>query len=281
VAAAAAPAALCVLATIYLAGWTLTYSFTNLELTGTRSTAWDWVGFENYVRLFTRQGFLNALWVTGAFTFFSAILGQTIVGFTLALTFRGVRSALRNVVETAVMLGWLLPDVVAAFMWSSTTSTTGLINGLVLAPLGLTPVNFLNRFALPVVIVANIWKGAAWSYLLFSAALDSIPDEILDAALIDGATPLQRVRLVILPMLREHIVTNLLLVTIWTFGYFALVFALTGGGPGTQTEVLSILMVHQSFNVGKLGYGSAIAIGMMMIVGLMALVYLRQLKEPK
>ncbi len=82
-------------------------------------------------------------------------------------------------------------------------------------------------------------------------------------------------------MVRAHVVTNLLLVTIWTFGYFALIFALTGGGPGAQTQVLTILMVHQSFEVGKLGYGSAIAIGMMFIVGLLAAVYLRQLKEPK
>jgi len=104
---------------------------------------------------------------------------------------------------------------------------------------------------------------------------------VLEAATVDGASPWQRIRLVILPMLRSHIATNLLLITIWTFGYFALIFALTGGGPGRQTEVLSILMYHQSFGVGKLGYGSAVAIGMMLIVGVLSLFYLRQLKEPK
>lgn len=275
------PAAICVLATLYLAGWALTFSFTNLELTGDRSVHWAWVGIANYVRLFTREGFVNSVWVTSVFTFFSAIVGQTAVGFTLAVTLRGARSTLRNVVEIAVMLGWLLPDIVAAFMWSSTTSSTGLINSIILGPLGFPPVNFLNQYALAVVIIANVWKGTAWSYLLFSAALDAVSREILEAARVDGATPLQRVTLVILPMVRAHVVTNLLLVTIWTFGYFALIFALTGGGPGAQTEVLSILMVHQSFNVGKLGYGSAIAIGMMFIVGLLAAAYLRQLKEPK
>jgi multiple sugar transport system permease protein len=275
------PATLCILATVYLAGWAVAFSFTNLELTGPHSLRWEWVGFDNYVRLFTREGFLNSLWVTSIFTFFSAIVGQSVFGFGLAVTLRGDRSGLRNVVEVAIMLGWLLPDIVGAFMWSSTTSTTGLINNLIVAPLGFEPINFLNQYALPVVIIANIWKGTAWSYLLFTAALDSISREVLEAARVDGATPFQRIFHVILPIIRAHVLTNLLLVTIWTFGYFALIFALTGGGPGRETEVLSILMVHQSFNVGKIGYGSAIAIAMMLIVGVLALFYLRQLKEPK
>jgi multiple sugar transport system permease protein len=275
------PAAICILATLYLAGWAVVFSFTNLELTGARSINWAWVGFDNYVRLFTREGFLNSLWVTSVFTLFSAIIGQTIFGFGLAVMLRGSRSVLRNIVEVSVMLGWLLPDIVAAFMWSNTTSSTGLINSVLLAPFGIPPVNFINQFALPVVIVANVWKGTAWSYLLFSAALDSVSREVTEAARVDGATPFQSIRMVILPMVRAHLVTNLLLVTIWTFGYFALIFALTGGGPGRRTEVLSIFMVHQSFEVGKLGYGSAIAIAMMLVVGLLALAYLRQLKEPK
>jgi multiple sugar transport system permease protein len=166
-------------------------------------------------------------------------------------------------------------------MWSATTSDTGLINSLIVQPLGLKPIDFISNYAMPVVVLANIWKGTAWSYLLFTAALDSISREVLEAARVDGASPMQRIWHVILPMLRSHIATNLLLITIWTFGYFALIFALTGGGPGRQTEVLSILMYRQSFGVGKLGYGSAVAIGMMLIVALLSLAYLRQLKEPK
>jgi len=275
------PAAICILATVALSAWAIFYSFTNAELTGARSINWNFIAFDNYVRLFTREGFINSLWVTFVFTFFSAIVGQSVVGFTLAATLRGTRSQLRNIVEVAIMIGWLLPDIVAAFMWNATTSKAGLINSLILGPLGVEPIDFISRYALPVVIIANIWKGTAWSYLLFSAALDSISREILEAARVDGATTFQSIRLIILPMLRTHIATNLLLITIWTFGYFALIFALTGGGPGRQTEVLSILMYNTSFNVGKLGFGSAIAIAMMLLVGVLALFYLRQLKEPK
>jgi len=275
------PAAACVVATLYLAGWAVMFSFTNLELTGLRSINWNWVGLDNYVRLFTREGFLNALWITTLFTLFSAIIGQSVFGFGLAIALRGARLGLRNVIEIAVMLGWLVPDIVAAFMWSNTVGTTGLINDLIVVPFGLKPINFINDYALPVVTIANIWKGTAWSYLLFSAALDSVSREVIEATRVDGASPAQTIRFVVLPMVRTHLVTNLLLVTIWTFGYFALIFALTGGGPGAQTEVLSILMVHQSFEVGKLGYGSAISIAMMLIVGVLAYGYLRQLKEPR
>ena len=179
------------------------------------------------------------------------------------------------------MLGWLLPDIVAAFLWQATTSKIGFINTLILQPLGFPAYDFLANHALAVVIIANIWKGTAWSYLLFSAALDSISREILEAARVDGATGLQRTWLVTLPIIRPHIATNLLFITIWTFTYFAMIYGLTGGGPGSQTEVLSIFMYHQSFGVGKLGYGAAISVAMVLIVGFLSIFYLRQLKEPK
>jgi multiple sugar transport system permease protein len=275
------PALLLIAALIYFTGWAITYSFTNLELTGPNSLNWKWIGFDNYVRLFTRHGFLESLWVTVVFTFFSAIVGQSLFGFGLAATMRGIRGGGRTAVEVAIMLGWLLPDIVAAFLWQATTTDIGFINTLIISPLGFPAYDFLANHALAVVIIANVWKGTAWSYLLFSAALDSISREILEAARVDGATGLQRVWLVILPIIRPHIATNMLFITIWTFTYFPLIYALTGGGPGSATEVLSIFMYHQSFGVGKLGYGSAISVAMVLIVGVLSIFYLRQLKDPK
>jgi len=275
------PALLLIAALIYFTAWAVTYSFTNLELTGPNSINWRWIGIDNYVRLFTRQGFLSSLWVTIVFTFFSAIVGQSLFGFVLASAMRGLRGGGRTAVEVAIMLGWLLPDIVAAFLWQATTTKIGYINTLFVVPFGLPAYDFLANHALAIVIIANIWKGTAWSYLLFSAALDSISREILEAARVDGATGLQRVWLVVLPIIRPHIATNMLFITIWTFTYFPLIYALTGGGPGTSTEVLSIFMYHQSFGVGKLGYGAAISVAMVVIVGALSVFYLRQLKEPK
>lgn len=275
------PALVLIAALLYFTFWAFSFSFTDLELVGRKSVEWSWVGLDNYERLFTRRGFLEALWTTGIFVFFSAIVGQSVIGFMLAAALRNDNSGVRPVLEVAIMLGWLLPDIVAAFLWSATTSETGLINALIVMPLGFEPINFINSYALPVVIVANVWKGTAWSYLLFSAALDAVPREVVEAAKVDGATPLQRVWRVILPMIRPHIATNLLFITIWTFTYFPLIYAMTGGGPGRQTTVLAIFLYDQSFSVGKLGYGSAISVAMLAIVGVLSLFYLRLLREPK
>src|SRR5882724_5645487 len=162
------PAMLLIAALVYFTGWAVTYSFTNLELTGPNSLNWRWIGFDNYARLFTRQGFLSSLWVTVVFTFFSAIVGQSFFGFVLASALRGLRGGGRTAVEVAIMLGWLLPDIVAAVLWQATTTDIGFINTLFIRPFGFPTYDFLANHALVVVIVANIWKGTAWSYLLFS-----------------------------------------------------------------------------------------------------------------
>ncbi len=275
------PAVLLVGALVYFTGWAIAFSFTNLELVGKKSVDWSWVGFDNYERLFTRKGFLEALWTTVNFTFFSAIVGQSVLGFLLATALRGTKGLMRSIVEVSIMLGWLLPDIVAAFLWSAVTNKTGLVNSVLVTPFGAAPINFLNDFALQVVILSNIWKGTAWSYLLFSAALDAVGREVVEAAKVDGATGWQRTWHVVLPIIRPHIATNMLFITIWTFTYFPLIFALTGGGPGNQTKVLAIFMYEQSFKIGKLGYGSAISVAMLIIVGLLSLFYIRLLREPK
>lgn len=280
--AAMLPAIVLVGALLYFTGWAFTFSFTDLGLTGRKAVEWSWVGFDNYERLFTRRGgFVDSFWTTVTFVFFSAIVGQSLLGFLLASALRQSYGTLRTVVEVAIMLGWLLPDIVAAFLWSATTAQTGLVNSLFVTPFGLRPINFINDFALPVVTVANIWKGTAWSYLLFVAALDSVPREVIEAAKIDGATRFQRMWMVVLPMIRPHIATNMLFITIWTFTYFPLIFAMTGGGPGKQTETLAVFLYNQAFGRGNLGFGSAISVAMLVIVGVLSLVYLRLLKEPK
>ena len=275
------PAIVLIGALLCFTGWAFAYSFTDLTLTGPKSIHWGWVGLQNYIRLITREGFLGSLWTTVLFTFFSALVGQSVLGFLFASSMRGSRSLLRGVVEVALMLGWLLPDIVAAFLWSATTSDTGLISKVFLVPFGLRPVNLLNDYALPIVVIANVWKGTAWSYLLFTAALDSIPREVVEASKVDGANPWQRVSRVTLPIIRPHIATNMLFITIWTFTYFPLIFAMTGGGPGDATTVLAIFMYQQSFMLGKIGYGAAVSVAMLVIVGVLSIFYLRLLEEPK
>ena len=277
----ALPAVVMIAVYFMYAIWTLGVSFTDLGLIGRKSVDPSFVGFDNYVRLITRRGFLNSLWVTTVFTFFSAVVGQCTLGFLLALLLKKPQIRLRGFVEFALLFGWLAPDIVAAFMWNAFANKDGFINTLVMIPLGLESTNLINQHAMTVVIIANIWKGTAWSYLLFSAALDTVSREVVEAAYVDGAKSVQRLWYIVLPLLRSQIATNLLFVTIWTYAFFSLIFALTGGGPGSETEVLSIYMYRQAFNVGKLGAGSAVAIAMLIIVSFFSLFYFRLLKQPK
>src|ERR1700748_1090641 len=93
------PAALLVVALLYFTGLAGTFSFPTLELTGINSINWKWIGFDNYVRLFTRNGFLGSLWVTVVFTFFSALVGQSVFGFALAASMRRLQGWGRTAVE--------------------------------------------------------------------------------------------------------------------------------------------------------------------------------------
>ncbi|WP_127519772.1 sugar ABC transporter permease [Mesorhizobium sp. Z1-4] len=275
----ALPAILFIMLFGVYAGWTIAVSFTDLALLGRKAIEPSFVGFDNYVRLVARDGFLGAVWTTTVFTFFSAIVGQCGIGFLLAVILKGGKKRLRGIVEFSLLFGWLAPDVVAAFMWSALASPDGLLNTVILRPLGFERVHLLNLYAMELVVISNIWKGTAWSYLLFSAALDTVSREVVEAAYVDGANAWQRLRYVLVPLLRPQIATNLLLVTIWTYAFFSLIWALTGGGPGRDTEVLSIYMYKQAFEVGKLGYGSAIAIAMMLIVAGLSVLYVRQGKD--
>lgn len=261
--------------------WTLVVSLSDLALIGRKSLDPSFVGLKNYIRLFTRVGFLDSLWVTIQFTFLSAIMGQCLIGFVIAAVMKSPQIRLKPVIEFALLFGWLVPDIVAAFMWNVFANREGFINTLFLSPLGIDSVNLLNQYALAVIIVANIWKGTAWSYLLFSASLDSVSEEVVEASYVDGASRFQRIWHVVIPMIRPQIATNMMFVTIWTFSYFPLVWGLTGGGPARQTEVLSIFMYRQAFDVGKLGYGSAVAISMLLMVGFLSIFYFRLLKDNK
>ncbi len=252
--------------------WAIAVSFTDKGLIGIAAIHPKFVGFLNYAKLLRHPDFINSLKVTFSFTFFSSVLGQCVIGLFLAVMLKQRTIRFKPFFEVAILLGWLLPDMVAAFMWGAFASATGFLNA-VLAPIGMDPINWITVKPLTTVIIANIWKGTAWSYLLFAAALDTIPGELYEAADVDGATGWQKLTLINIPIILPTILVNILLITIWTFGYFSLIYGMTGGGPGHATEVLSILMYKEAFESFHIGYGSAISISMTIIVGSLSIIY--------
>ena len=126
------------------------------------------------------------------------------------------------------------------------------------------------------IIVANTWRGTAFSMLLYSSALEGIAPELLEASSIDGAGLWDRVRLIILPLLKGTIATDLLLITLATLSDFTLVEVLTGGGPDTQ--LLTIYMYQHAFKFYELGYGTAIALLIIATGAILSLLYIRVLR---
>lgn len=264
--------------------WIAGVSFTNRSLTGAAAANPQWVGLKNYVQLFNPETFMNpgqfgsSLLITGKFVFFSAIIGQAVLGLLLAWFFHRRSGWVKETVQTLAIIAWIIPDVVVAFAWSAFLDyDSGTLNRLLLG-LGLERVDWLLGVPLTSVILFNAWRGAAFSMLLFSSALGSIPPSYLETAEVTGASGWQRFRDIILPLIRTHIVTDLILITLWTFNTFT-PFLLTGGGPAFRTEVVSILTYRVAFRFFDFGAGSAIGMIMMVINLAFAVVYLSMLRK--
>jgi multiple sugar transport system permease protein len=259
---------------IFPALWTIYLGLTNYRLTGLSAAQPDFVGLQNYIDALSDPRFLNALWVTILFVLGSAIFGQAVLGFLLAWAIRGWRSRLRSVVELLVIVAWIMPSSVVAFLWIALLDgRSGTLNAVIGGD-----TEWLIRQPLLAIIVFNVWRGTAFSMLLFGAALGSLPPSYLETARLAGASTWQQLRDVVLPSIRGHIMTTLLLISLWTFNDFT-PFLITGGGPRNQTELLPIFVFREAMGTFQFGFGSAISTIMLAINLTVALFYLRLLRE--
>lgn len=256
---------------LFPALWTLWLGVTNLELVGVRAAEPEFIGVRNFVQALVDARFHNSLWVTLLFVAGSALIGQAVLGFTLAWVLRGWRGWLRQAFEVVVIIAWILPASVVAFLWIALLGRDGTLNQVL--PL-IDQFPWLLERPLLSIIVFNIWRGTAFSMLLFAAALNSIPPSYLETARLAGASLFQQLRDIVIPRLRAHILTVALLISLWTFNLFT-PFLITGGGPGRQTEILPIFIYESAIRFGKLGYGAALSAIMLLINFVIALIYLR------
>ncbi|WP_295120094.1 carbohydrate ABC transporter permease [uncultured Leifsonia sp.] len=252
-------------------------SFTNMSLTGASAASAQWVGLQNYIDLFTSPDFPVSVWLTLVFLIGSAVIGQNVVGMVLALLMRSGSRWVGALVSTFVVGAWVLPEIVAAFASYAFFSQHGTFNAL-LAAFGIVGPSWLFAFPMLSIILANTWRGAAFSMLVYSAALQEVPPEITEAAEVDGANGVKRFFLVTLPMIRRSISTNLMLITLQTLSVFTLIYVMTGGGPGNKSMTLPVLAYQEAFKFSELGYGTAIATILLLVGAVFAIVYVRALK---
>ncbi|MBB5837065.1 multiple sugar transport system permease protein [Kribbella italica] len=266
---------------VFLAGpiiYCVYAAFTNMALTGTGANNVQFVGLDNFRKAFGSSAFTNSIWLTLVFTLISAIIGQNTLGLGLALLMRRSTKLVRNFVGTAVIGAWVLPEVVAAYLLSAFFNDEGTLN-VILHKVGLPGQDWLYAAPIIAVSIANIWRGTAFSMLVYSAALSEVPKEIEESAEMDGAAGLRRLIWVTLPMISRAIMTNLMLITLQTLSVFGLIYAMTRGGPGTKSQTLPLYMYEQAFSFSQIGYGTAIALVMLAIGAVFSLIYLRGLNS--
>ncbi|PFG31870.1 carbohydrate ABC transporter membrane protein 1 (CUT1 family) [Paramicrobacterium agarici] len=251
-------------------------SFTNTQLTGSAARNPKFVGFDNYAHLLTSEDFLGSMWNTAQFVFFSAIIGQTVLGMVAALILSRKWLRGKGAFGAAVLLPMVVPEVVASLTWASVLSPSGdgTLNRL-LGVFGEAPVAALQAAPMLCIIVVNIWRGIAFAMIMFQAALEDVPDELIEAARIDGAGPWQVFRHVILPLIRGAVFLYLLLTTITTVGVFGLVYFLTQGGPGNATELTAIFIYQRAFQYSQIGLGSAASVILLILLLIFGLTYVR------
>lgn len=236
----------------------------------------SFVGFDNYVRLFTRdERFLTSLFFTLKFTV--ATIGlEFILGLAGALVLERIR-VWRGVVSTIVILPYLVAPIAVGLTWRLIWARDfGLANYL-LGLVSIGPINWLadGGPAFWATVITEVWRSTPFVTLILLAGLTTIPNELYDASRVDGASPWQVFRNIKLPLLAPSIAVALIFQTIFKLRLFDLVFTLTGGGPGNDTTPLGLLIQRTYFRSFEAGYSSAISVVLLILGALVSIIYIR------
>ena len=217
-------------------------------------------GLDNY--RFVRDDPTSRAAIVHTFQFtFGSLLGQFIIGFALALLFN-LRFPGGKLARSLVIVPWLLPLIVTGVIFRFLFQVEGGAVNELLSHVGLADgqIDWLDNphLALWTVLIANIWLGVPFFTLLLYSALQDVPTEVREAALIDGAGPWQRLRLIIVPIILPVIEVTLLLGFVFTVKVFDLVVGLTGGGPANSTQLITTWSYNLSFQQFSFGQGAAL-----------------------
>ena len=235
----------------------------------------------NYANLLKDPFFITTFRNTGVFVFLS-VASHLMLGLAVALVLNTALPA-KPLFRIIALLPWVVPDVVAGIIWKWMYNPLyGAINDLLLRT-GLIhyPVEWLTKpqMALFSVILVNLWRGFPFVMLILLAGLQSIPNYLYEAAAIDGASARQSFFYITIPGLRKMLVVALALDTVWEVRRFGLIQAMTQGGPGVLTEVLSTYTYKQYFKFFRFEYASAISVIMTLVLLLVSLPYIWMISQ--
>jgi ABC-type sugar transport system permease subunit len=264
----------------YQIAQTVIYSLHSLDHT----TDWTWetfVGLENYYGIFTSKNFLRAFGYTLYFTIVSVFL-EFWIGLGMAMATFQVGRRLTGVLRSVIVIPWAIPPIISAAIWKWLfNADVGM--GYFLVQIGLVeePPLFLADpiLAMHSVILAEVWQMSSMIAIFMIGGLAIIPQDIYDAAKVDGARAFYRFRRITLPMLTPTILVALLYKSIFSLRTFDLVYGLTNGGPGIATETLNTFAYKFYFSRAKFGIGSAYGMVIFLVALLVSLFYVQRMRK--
>lgn len=234
-------------------------------------TGTTFVGIQNYVNLLSNEAFINSVWVTAKFIGI-AVSAEFVLGFAIALLLNR-KLKLRGLWQTLILIPMILSPTVIGLIWRLMYAPNGLLDYVFAPVTGGANVGWISEssIALYSVILTDIWQWTPLVVLVLFAGLQSVPDDIREAAVMDGASRRQRFLHITLPYLKSLIVLVLIIRLVDALRVFAKVYILTRGGPSNSTNVISMQMYRTAFRFNNFGEAGAMAVSLLVVVMVLAI----------
>ncbi|CUU07548.1 arabinogalactan oligomer / maltooligosaccharide transport system permease protein [Candidatus Thermokryptus mobilis] len=262
---------------VYPFVYNIVISLSNMSLRHFRD--WRIIGLKQYVKVFSEGIFYSVFFKTLIWTFVNVSF-HVLIGVFLALVLNRKSLKFKPIFRTLLILPWAIPQVITALTWRSMFNYEyGAINIFIAKYLNLSPVEWLLRpfEAFTACIITNVWLGFPFMMVVALGGLQSIPQELYEAAEIDGASAWQKFKNITLPFLRPVMAPAITLGIIWTFNNLNIVWLVSNGGePADQTHILVSYVYKAAFNLYRYGYASALSVVIFFILLAIGLYFLKK-----
>ena len=274
-----APAVLALAAlTFYPVGYGFYISFTNMG--GSHIFDYDLIGIDNYVDIFSDEIKMDRFWDvtlnTFAWTIVNVVLTM-VIGLGLALLLNNKKLRGKVLYRTFLLLPWAMPAYISCLIWKGMFHHDfGAVNHMI-GFFGIEPVQWLDRmpYAFWACVITNVWLGIPFMVMVFSGGLKSIPDDLYEAARVDGVSGWKQFRHITLPLLKPTMIPASLLSFIWTFNMFNVIYLVTGGGPGGKTDILITYVYNAAFEGNDYGFAAAYSVIIFFMLLSFSIVYMK------
>lgn len=252
------------------------YSFTNWDGI---SKHYKMIGFRNFERLFQDASFYNALKVTLIITVITVLI-YNVLGVFLAVVLNR-KNRVCAFAKSAIFVPTVLSSVVVAFIWSYIMQTDGGVINVILGLFGIAPVDFYATPTITIIMISVIisWNGLGLFLVIYVATLNTIPQDVMEAAEVDGANGIQRFFRITLPLMMPGITINSVLSLAGGLKQYDHVKVITGGGPGGATQTITLLSVEKAFGYNRRGYSSAIILVLFVMIVIVSVIQISITKK--